>query len=44
MRAIKIERQGWRQRAHSLIGLLRTAWSEYERDYAGFLASATVYS
>jgi membrane protein len=32
-----------RRRARALVDLLRATWSEYERDYAGFLASAMIY-
>jgi membrane protein len=30
-------------RGRALFDLLRTTWAEYERDYAGFLASAMIY-
>jgi membrane protein len=31
------------QRRHTFAGLLRNAWSEYQRDYARYFASAIVY-
>ena len=38
------QRHGWWNRGQPLFLLLRTAWTEYEHDYACFLASAMVYN
>ena len=37
------ERRAWRHRGASIVGRLRQAWEEFQRDYAPFLAAAMVY-